>query len=84
MGARIRLRGSPRYRELNIMNRVSNKDFEAESSLNSALSIFSDVFRPASCMQSSYAGEPGSRGNTTSPVPETSYERVCASLEGTI
>lgn len=84
MGARTRISGSPRYRELNIMNRVSNKDFEAESSLNSALSIFSDVFRPASCMQSIYTGEPGSHNNTTSLVPETSYERVCASLEGKI
>jgi hypothetical protein len=66
------------------MNRVSNKDFEAESSLNSALSIFSDVFRPASCMQSIYAGESGSRNPAASLVPETSYERVCASLEGKI
>lgn len=74
----------PRYRELNIMNSVSNKDFEAESSLNSALSIFSDVFRPASCMQSVYSGEPDRHNKPAFPVPVTSYERVCASHEGTI
>lgn len=66
------------------MNRVSNKDFKAESSLISALSIFSDVFHPASCMQSIYTVEPGRHNNTTFLVPEASYERVCASLEGTI
>lgn len=74
----------PRYRELNIMNRVSNKDFKAESSLNSALSIFSDVFRPASCMQSIHTSEFGSITSTALPVPGTSYKRVCASLEGII
>jgi len=68
----------PRYRELNIMNRVSNKDFEAESSLNSALSIFSDVFRPASCMQSTYAFGSGSR-NKAPVIPEISHARACAS-----
>jgi hypothetical protein len=34
------------------MNRVLNKDFVSGSYLNSALVSFSDVFRPASCMQS--------------------------------
>jgi hypothetical protein len=36
------------------MNRVLNKDFLLRSSLNSALIAFSDVFHPASCMQSWY------------------------------
>lgn len=66
------------------MNRVSNKDFEAKSSLNSALSIFSDVFFPASCMQSVFAGLSGTRNITAFVIPETSYERVCASREGII
>lgn len=65
------------------MNSVSNKDFEAESSLNSALIIFSDVFRPASCMQSVFAGKSEGR-SCGRPVPETSHERVCPSLEGEI
>jgi len=34
------------------MNRVLNKDFAMKSYLNSALIAFSDVFRPASLMQS--------------------------------
>lgn len=34
------------------MNRVLNKDFVPGSYLNSALVSFSDVFHPASCMQS--------------------------------
>ena len=34
------------------MNRVSNKDFILKSYENSTLRSFSDVFRPASCMQS--------------------------------
>ena len=49
--------GTPRYRELNIMNRVLNKDFIPESYLNSALKSFSDVFCPALCVQSWYARE---------------------------
>jgi hypothetical protein len=36
------------------MNRVLNKDFDLKSSANSALIAFSDVFHPASCMQSWY------------------------------
>ena len=36
------------------MNRVSNKDFGLKSYKNSTLRSFSDVFRPASCMQSSH------------------------------
>ncbi|PKG33542.1 MAG: hypothetical protein CW742_02460 [Methanoregula sp.] len=67
----------PRYRELNIMNRVSNKDFEAESSLNSALSIFSDVFRPASCMQSTQTFGSGSQ-HKAPVIPEISHGLVCA------
>jgi hypothetical protein len=46
-----------RYRELNIMNRVLNKGLGVGSYLNSALLSFSDVFRPASCMQSCHARE---------------------------
>ena len=46
--------GGTLYRELNIMNRVSNKDFTLKSYLNSMLISFSDVFRPASCMQSGH------------------------------
>jgi len=34
------------------MNRVLNKGFASESYLNSALISFSDVYHPASCMQS--------------------------------
>ena len=49
--------GALRYRELNIMNRVLNKDFGVGSYLNSALLSFSDVFHPASCMQSCHARE---------------------------
>ena len=45
---------TPWYRELNIMNRVLNKDFASKSSTNSTLIAFSDVFHPASCMQSWY------------------------------
>ena len=63
------------------MNRVLNKDFGLESYLNSALSIFSGVFHPASCMQSYSVGESGSRTHTAFLVTETSYERVCASHE---
>jgi len=36
------------------MDRVLNKDSITGSSLNSALIAFSDVFHPASCMQSPY------------------------------
>jgi hypothetical protein len=52
MGVSVKMDGLPRYRELNIMNRVLNKDFAMKSYLNSALIVFSDVFRPASLMQS--------------------------------
>jgi hypothetical protein len=41
----------PWYRELNIMNRVLNKDFELKSCDNSTLIAFSDVFHPACYMQ---------------------------------
>ncbi len=41
----------PWYRELNIMNRVLNKDFCMKSCNNSTLIAFSDVFHPACCMQ---------------------------------
>jgi hypothetical protein len=41
----------PWYRELNIMNRVLNKDFGTESYNNSTLIAFSGVFHPACCMQ---------------------------------
>ncbi len=41
----------PWYRELNIMNRVLNKDFVLKSCTNSPLIAFSDVFHPACCMQ---------------------------------
>ena len=41
-----------RYRELNIMNRVLNKDFvSAEPSSKKIVRPFSDVFHPASSMQ---------------------------------
>jgi hypothetical protein len=50
--------GASRYRELNIMNRVLNKGSASESYLNSALISFSDVFHPASCMQSCHARDP--------------------------
>ena len=36
------------------MNRVLNKDFYSKSYKNSTLIAFSDVFHPASCMQSWY------------------------------
>jgi hypothetical protein len=39
------------------MNRVLNKGFASESYLNSALISFSDVFHPASRMQSCHAGD---------------------------
>jgi hypothetical protein len=39
------------------MNRVLNKDFTMGSYLNSALISFSDVFHPASCMQSYHVRE---------------------------
>jgi hypothetical protein len=39
------------------MNRVLNKDFFPESYLNSALLSFSDVFNPASHMQSCHVRE---------------------------
>lgn len=39
------------------MNSVLNKDFFSGSYLNSALVSFSDVFHPASCMQSYNTGE---------------------------
>jgi hypothetical protein len=45
---------TPLYRELNIMNRVLNKDFSSKSYKNSTLISFSDVFFPSSCMQSRY------------------------------
>ena len=63
------------------MNRVLNKDFDPESYLNSGSSIFSDVFRPASCMQSYYLGEPERRIITDLVLAKTSYERVCTSCE---
>jgi hypothetical protein len=40
------------------MNRPSNKDFSVKSYLNFNRQSFSDVFRPASCMQSCHAREP--------------------------
>jgi hypothetical protein len=43
------------------MNRVLNKDFTGKSYLNSALIAFSDVFRPASLMQSCKMGDPDGR-----------------------
>jgi len=63
------------------MNSVLNKDFDPRSYLNSALISFSDVFRPASCMQSYYLGEPERRIITDLVLAKTSYERVCASRE---
>jgi hypothetical protein len=36
------------------MNRVSNKDFRMKSYEYSTIRSFSDVFRPASCMQSGH------------------------------
>jgi len=51
MGFYFSSKVTPRYRELNIMNRVLNKDFVSKSS---TLIAFSDVFHPASCMQSWY------------------------------
>jgi hypothetical protein len=39
------------------MNRVLNKGFASEPSLNSALISFSDVFHPASRMQSCHVRE---------------------------
>jgi hypothetical protein len=56
---------TPWYRELNIMNRVLNKDFALKSSNNSMLIVFSDVFHPASCMQNySVNGMEGSAGRS--------------------
>lgn len=49
----------PRYRELNIMNRVLTKDFSTESFSNSEPCAFSGVFRPASRMQSVVVSEEG-------------------------
>jgi hypothetical protein len=46
------------YRELNIMNRLSNKDFSVKSYPNFNRQSFSDVFRFASCVQSFCAREP--------------------------
>jgi len=43
------------------MNRVLNKDFARKSYLNSALSPFSDVFHPASLMQSCKMDDPDGR-----------------------
>jgi hypothetical protein len=43
------------------MNRVLNKDFTGKSYLNSALIAFSDVFRPASLMQSCKMCDPDGR-----------------------
>jgi len=63
------------------MNRVLNKDFDPESYLNSALSIFSGVFHPASRMQCCNKGESESRNNAALVITETSNERVCASRE---
>jgi hypothetical protein len=55
----------PWYRELNIMNRVLNKDFEAKSCNNSTLIAFSDVFHPACCMQKyPVNGSEGSAGRS--------------------
>ena len=61
------------------MDRVLNKDFDPESYKNSALSTFSGVFHPASCMQNYMIGEPEYRTKTVFPIAGTSYERVCAS-----
>jgi hypothetical protein len=55
----------PWYRELNIMNRVLNKDFDSESYRNSSLIAFSDVFHPACCMQN-YPGM-GAKGLPADP-----------------
>jgi len=52
----IRFTVMPRYRELNIMNRVLTKDFVPESFRNPAPRAFSGVFRPASCMQRDLMG----------------------------
>jgi len=60
--------GDTLYRELNIMNRVSNKDFTLKSYLNSTLISFSDVFRPASCMQSCQVIDPGELTRTLSGI----------------
>jgi hypothetical protein len=69
------------YRELNIMNSVLNKDFVSESCLNSALIVFSDVFRPASCMQSSPQGKSGSLEIRLTRALSASYADPCTSRE---
>ena len=53
--------GAPWYRELNIMNRVLNADFGPESCYKFTPDLFSDVFRPASCMQNCHLSIPEKR-----------------------
>jgi len=44
------------------MNRVLNKDFASKSHSKYTLIAFSDVFHPASCMQSWYLSNKGETG----------------------
>jgi len=73
-----------RYRELNIMNRVSNKDFSAKSCNPSTQRSFSDVFHPASCMQKrAYTPRVHFTMHTRLSVPATgSTMGTCRSLTG--
>jgi hypothetical protein len=79
MGVKRLLDRLPRYRELNIMNRVLNKGFARKSYLNSALIAFSDVFRPASLMQSCKMCDPDGREFPVNLITNASNKKAHAS-----
>ncbi len=68
------------YRELNIMNRVSNKGFSRKSCKHSKERSFSDVFCPASGMQSGH--RPDAQVSCVSLLVTASGLCVCTSLTG--
>jgi hypothetical protein len=60
---------APWYRELNIMNRVLNKDDCPESYRHCTVRPFSDVFNLASCMQGFPVKNPETKYSGTVPQP---------------
>ena len=56
------------------MNRMSNKDFQLKSCLNDSQRTFSDVFCPASCMQSRLVRELKESMNALFKIPVSSTQ----------
>ena len=64
------------------MNRVLNKDFVMKSYLNSALIAFSDVFRPASLMQSCKMCDQDGHGISSCPDHKRLKHKLMPPIQG--